>query len=78
MSRFLHSKQNVTISGLSSSAPIHCAVALGKKLYVTNQHAVALAKRMYVYDIEDTDLRHENHLKKNNLLEPTLHGLEQC
>jgi len=64
MSKFLHTAQNVKISGLKSNSPIHCAVSLGKKLYVSNQHAVTLAKRIYVYDIEDGDLRHENYLSR--------------
>jgi len=61
MCRYLNSAQVVPIYGLHNSRSICCAVTLRQTLYVTVPDITgAPFKRVFVYDLDDSNLRHEN------------------
>jgi len=66
MNRYLNTAQVVLIYGRHNDGWIRCAVTMGPTLYVIEQlPMLPYFKRVYMYDLDDTDLRHENPNERN-------------
>jgi len=79
MCRYLHSAQVVPFYGLPDSPLFSCAVTMGRTLYVSHMFAHNILKRVFMYDLDDSDLRHENPIERkitcSNRRPLVVHGL---
>jgi len=65
MSRYLNTAQMVPIWGLLNRGSICCAVTMGQTLYVTELQLMwPYFNLVFMYDLDDSELRHENPHKR--------------